>query len=66
MKSDIKNTTLEYTNDKFIGYIGIVVKNSTRGKVVSGIHLADYEAGFGNHNYTCTIDFLSDKQTLLV
>ena len=61
--SDINNTTLEYTHEKFIGYIGVVVTNPMRAQVISGIHLRDYEVGFGNHNYGCTIDFSSNTHT---
>ena len=31
-------------------------------QVIIGMHLTDYEDGFGNHNYGCTIDLYSEKQ----
>ena len=64
--SDIKNTALEYTNEKFIGYLGVVITNPMRAQVISGMQLRDYEVGFANHNYGCTLDFSSGENTLSV
>ena len=57
------STVLEFTKAKYIGLIGTVVTNPMRDQVINGMHAKDYESGFGHHNYGCTIDFVSEKET---
>lgn len=42
---------------------GVVVTNSMRNQVISGMQLSDYKQGFRHHNYGCTIDFASENET---
>ena len=66
LKSDLKSIIVEFTNEKFTGLIDIVATNPMCNQVQSGMHLTDYESGFGNHNNGCTINFVSKKQTLTI
>lgn len=61
--SGVQSTSFEYTNQKNIRLIGVVVNNPMRNQVMSGMQLKDYEEGFGHHNYGYTLDFVSDQQT---
>ena len=63
LNSDVQSTEFEFTNDKFIGFKGIVVTNPMCDKFVNGMHPRDYELDFRSHNYGCTVDFVSEQQT---
>ena len=50
--------------------MGVVSTNPFIDNVLNGMHLSDYESGFGTHNYGCSITFnsatSSDTESILI
>ena len=61
--SDIHSTEVLFTQGKYSGYLGVVYTNPLIDKVSSGMHLSDYDSGFGTHNYGCSIVFKLDTHS---
>ena len=52
-----KRVDITFTKQSYAGFVATVVTNPSLSKVTSGIHITDYIAGFGNHNYGCNLSF---------
>ena len=60
-----KRCDITFTKQGYAGYIATVVTNPSLMKVNSGMHISDYIAGFGNHNYGCHLSFCPEMTLLL-
>ena len=65
-ESDISSSPVEFTNHQFVGYTGVVSTNPFFDNVSNGMHLSDYQSGFGTHNYGCHITFSEDTESILI
>ena len=54
-----------FAKQTYFGLIAAVLTNLSLSRVTNCMHVSDYIAGFGNHNYGCTLDFSSTHSTLL-
>lgn len=61
--SDIRSTEVLFTQAKYSGYSGVVCTNPLTDNVSNGMHLSDYDLGFGTHNYGCSVDFKLDTSS---
>ena len=60
-----KRVDITFTKQGYAGFIGTVLTNPSLSKVNSGMHISDYIAGFGNHNYGCNLSFCPEMTFLL-
>ena len=60
-----KRCDITFTKQGYAGFIATVVTNPSLMKVNSGMHISDYIAGFGNHNYGCHLSFCPEMTLLL-
>ena len=66
MSSNIRYTEVGFTKQSYRAYIGTIAANPKLSHVKNGMHISDYTAGFGNHNYGCNVTFHNDSETSTV
>ena len=60
MTFDICYTAITLTKQNDRGYVGNITTNPKLCEVQNGMHVSDYTAGFGNHNYGSNVTFTGD------
>ena len=60
MNERVHNQKIEFTKASYYGFIGIIKTNPSVSMINSGMHVTDYHAGFGNHNFGCTVKISPD------
>ena len=63
--SDIPKHEIHFSKQTYFGLNATVLTNPSLSRVTNGMHVSDYMAGFGNHNYGCTLEFSLKHLTLL-
>ena len=65
LQRDLKYTEVIYNKVEYGCYHSIVATNPMYSEVIDGMHLSDFESGFGNDNYGCHLEFSTESSSSL-